>query len=294
MNSLTSDSRDSFAKATPVGIALAVASAVFMGTIGVFSKLSGLGAETITFFRLFIGALFMLLFISLSGRLPLLYRRPSPAVVINGFFLAGFIIFYVQAMHYTTMANAIMIIYFAPLTAAVYAHFFMGERLNLSSLLLIIVAIFGFAMMLEFKLDLQGDRLRAVGLGLAAIGMLCYTGFILVNRKIRDHVYASTFYQLLIGSLVVLPLFLLNLQTFSGEQLLLLTGAGLVPGFLAILFAVIALRQLQAAVFGTLAYFEPLAVVLFGWSIFGEALSPLQLAGCGIILLCGILKSTSS
>ena len=293
MNPAT-ENNDSLRAQTTTGIILAVASAILMGTIGVFSKLSGLGAEAITFFRLFFGALFMLVFLIGKGRLHLIISRPSSAVIINGFFLAGFIIFYVQAMNYTTMANAIMIIYFAPLTAAIYAHFFMGERLNLSSLVLILLALFGFAMMLEFRLDLQGDRLRTLGLGLAGIGMLCYCAFILINRKISDHVFSSTFYQLLVGSLVMAPLFFHTVGPITKQQWLLLVGAGMFPGFLAILFAVIALRQLQAAAFGTLAYFEPLAVVFFGWSIFGESLTPLQLAGCGIILVCGILKSLNN
>jgi threonine/homoserine efflux transporter RhtA len=47
-----------------------------------------------------------------------------------------------------------------------------------------------------------------------------------------------------------------------------------------ILFAVIALEKLPAATFGTLAYFEPICVVIFGWMIFGETLNSLQLAGC--------------
>jgi len=54
---------------------------------------------------------------------------------------------------------------------------------------------------------------------------------------------------------------------------------------------VAALSRLPAATFGTLAYFEPLAVVFFGWSIFAESLSPLQLAGCATIVATGCLKA---
>ena len=53
----------------------------------------------------------------------------------------------------------------------------------------------------------------------------------------------------------------------------------------------IALSTLPAATFGTLAYFEPIAVILFGWLIFQEALSPLQIAGCTLILGSGIVKA---
>ncbi len=278
------------AKAPITGIFCAIFSALLMGTIGVFSKTLGMPAEAITFFRLILGSFFMLFYLMLSGQLSCIATRPSLPVCINGFLLAGFIIFYVQAMNYTTMANAIMLVYLAPLTSSVFAHFFMNERLNLSALFLILLAILGFAMMLEFNLDLSGDHQRLMGLGFAALAMFCYSGFILVNRITTDHVYKSTFYQLLTGGIIMAPFFLYNITEVIWSHWFWILCVGFFPGFLAILFAVLALRQLQASTFGTLAYFEPLAVVLFGWVLFHESLSTLQIAGCLVILLCGIAR----
>ena len=273
------------------GVFFAIGSAVLMGTVGVFSKFMGIGAESVSFLRLFIGALFMFLFLYIKGETHHLRSKPSLEVCINGCFLAGFILFYVQAMNYTSMANAIMLVYFAPLTASIYAHFFFKERLRLTSFLLILLALLGFAMMLEFKLDLEGDGKKAIGLAYGIIAMFCYSGFILVNRKITAHVFNSTFYQLLTGGLIMFPFFLYSFEPMTFKLGLLALGVGFFPGFLAIFFAVSALRILPAATFGTLAYFEPLAVVIFGWSIFGESLSSLQLLGCAAILISGCVKT---
>ncbi len=281
-------------KAFNYGVVCAISSAVLMATIGVFSKFIGLSAETITFFRLFLGACFMLLYLILQGKVKILLLKPSPAIVLNGFFLAGFILFYIHAMNHTTMANAIMLIYLAPLVAAVYAHYFLNEKLGPITVFLLLAALFGFAMMLEFKLDFTGDKERLVGLGLALLSMLCYSGFILVNRMITTSVYHSTFYQLLIGGFTVSPFLLFSTPEISSMQLLLLFGVGFFPGFLAIYLAVVALRILEASTFGTLAYFEPLAVILFGWFIFGEQLTLLQIGGCLLILVCGIVKAAKT
>jgi len=274
------------------GIILAILSALFMGTIGVFSKITGLPAETITFFRLLLGAGFLGLFLLATRQTGAVKRWPTWPVIFNGALLAGFIIFYVQAMNLTTMANAIMFVYLAPVTASVYAHFRLGERLGGAGWLLIAMSMLGFAAMMEFHLDLGGGGKNAAGIGLAGIAMLCYAGFILVNRRIRQDVPVMTraFYQLLVGALVMLPFFLAGRPPISAANGLWLLGTGLVPGFLAITFAVMALSRLPAATFGTLAYFEPLAVVFFGWSLFGESLSPLQLAGCATIMLSGCAK----
>ena len=70
-----------------------------------------------------------------------------------------------------------------------------------------------------------------------------------------------------------------------------LAAIGFFPGFLAILFAVSALNRLPAAIFGTIAYTEAVAVVIFGWTLFNEVLSPLQIAGCVLIIISSVLKT---
>ena len=275
------------------GITLAILSALFMGTIGVFSRITGLPAETITFFRLLLGAGFLAIYLLATRQAVALRRWPTWPVIVNGALLAGFIIFYVQAMNLTSMANAIMLVYLAPVAASIFAHCLMGERLNFAGWILIALAMGGFAAMMEFRLDFADGPNHAAGLGLAALAMLCYAGFMLMNRRIRTHVPVMTraFYQLLIGALVMLPFFLHTRPEITAVNGLWLLGTGLIPGFLAITFAVAALSRLPAATFGTLAYFEPLAVVFFGWSIFEESLSALQLAGCATIMATGCAKA---
>lgn len=275
-----------------LGIVTAILAGLFMGTMGVFSRKTGLDAEVITFFRLFFGAAFLTLLLVVTRRLRLLLVWPTWPVLINGLMLAGFIIFYIQAMYLTSMAMAIMVLYLAPLVASVYAHFFLGERLNLQSVVLICTALLGFAMMMEFKLDFSSGTNHVLGLGFATLGLCCYSAFILINRTIdsRIHVYTRTFYQLLAGALCMVPFFLTDFPRISGPNWLWLLGAGFIPGFLGILFAVIALERLPAATFGTLAYFEPIFVVILGWAIFGETLNSLQLSGCLLILVSGAVK----
>lgn len=270
----------------------AFGSAVLMGTIGVFAKITGLPAPIITFFRLLLGALFLLLFLAARGQLKVLRAWPSWPVLINGVLLAGFIIFYVQAMNYTSMAKAIMLVYLAPLNASVIAHFFLQERLNGWSTVLIFIAIFGFAMMMEFNLERSGSGREFIGLCYGLTAMWCYTGFILVNRRIKPEIdlFVRTYYQLLTGAVVMIPFMISGLTLVQPAHLGWLIGVGLFPGFLAILFAVIALSRLPAATFGTIAYIEPVAVVFFGWILFAETLSLLQISGCLLIIGAGIGK----
>ncbi len=276
-----------------IAIFYAFSGAILMGTIGVFSKLTGLPAEIITVFRLILGAAFMMIFLIIIKKPRLVWRWPTFPVLINGFLLAGFIIFYVQAMNYTSMANAIMLVYLAPVAASIIAHFLLKERLTRSSLCLICLALFGFAMMMEFKIDIRSGSNEFIGICYGLLALASYTGFILVNRMIKSeiHVYTRTFWQLLSGGLAMVPLAALTIQEVNVSHIPWLIAVGLLPGFLGIFFAVAALSRLPAATFGTIAYMEAVAVVIFGWTIFQETLNPLQIAGCLFIILSGILKT---
>lgn len=277
-------------------LAAAVFSALFMGTIGAISVFAGVSAETVTFYRLFIGSVLMAVFLLVTGQREKLFTWPGIKVLVTGAFLAGFVVFYILAMNYTTMANAVMLMYLAPVTASVVAHFFMKEHLSRLSMALIALALFGFSMMMEFNFSISGRKEESMGLFFAFCAMLCYAAFIIANRVIDDrvHVLTRSGFQMLAGSLCMLPFMLHQSDSISLTQWGWLIAAGIIPGFLAILLAVVTLKSLPAATFGTLAYLEPITVVALAWLLFEQNLNALQLAGCALIMGAGILQALLS
>ncbi|HTN32745.1 MAG TPA: EamA family transporter [Marinobacter sp.] len=277
-------------------ILAAVLAAIFMGTIGPISIYTDASAETVTFYRLFIGAVLMGGFFLITGQKDKMFIWPGMRVLVTGALLAGFVVFYILAMNHTSMANAVMLLYLAPVTASVIAHLFMGERLSVASGGLIGVALFGFAMIMEFNFNLTGREDEALGLFYALCAMLCYAAFILINRLIHErvHVLTRSGYQMLVGAVCVLPFMLLKGDTLVGAQWGWLIAAGVIPGFLGIILTVVALRALPAATFGTLAYLEPITVVLLGWVLFAQSLNTLQIAGSVLIIISGVIQAVLS
>jgi len=277
-------------------ILAAVLSAVFMGTIGAVAVYADVSAETVTFYRLFIGAVLMGCFLLFTDQKDKIFTWPGFKVLVTGAFLACFVVFYVMALNYTSMANAVMLLYLAPVTASAVAHFFMGERLSGLSAALIGVALFGFAMMMEFNFNLTGRKQESVGLFYALCAMLCYAAFILTNRLIHErvHVLTRSGFQMLVGALCVLPFMLQQGDSIGAVQWGWLVVAGVVPGFLAIMLAVVALRALPAATFGTLAYLEPITVVALAWLLFDQSLNTLQLSGSALIIVSGVIQAVLS
>ncbi len=274
-------------------ISAAILAALMMATLGIFSRTIHLDAEVVIFFRLFFGGLLLLLLLLLQQKQRYLLHKPHWSTICSGIFLAAFAGCYFKAMSLTTLVNAVIILYLAPIAASIFAHFFMGERLRMINLLLIGLALFGFATILEFNFHLTGENLR--GLLFALGSMATYAAFICCNRVIpaTAPVYAKSFLQLLVGTLCIAPFAFADgagiLLHFSATTWLWLLAVGLFPGFLGTFLAVWALTRLSAVTFGTFSYLEPIFVILFGWLLFNEQPGLLQAVGCCLVIISGIM-----
>jgi drug/metabolite transporter (DMT)-like permease len=269
---------------------LALISAVCMASSGIIARFSGLPAAELTFYRLFGGALCLWLVVAAAGRLSLLNGKPDWRMAVNGVLLAGFMLTFLTAIEYISLANAIMLVYLAPPLSAFIAHWLLAERLDIPDSGLIMLSFFGFAMLQQFKFDLVLNAEQLPGLIFGLISLLSYSGFLLLNRRaLPVHSQLQrTFYQLLIGACCVLP-FLTEMAWPQPQQFGWIILAGVFPGFLAIYCAIIALQHLPTRVYATLAYLEPVTVILAGWWLFNESLTSLQLAGVMLIILTGLI-----
>ena len=268
---------------------MAALAAAMMGTIGVIARYSEVSPASLTFYRLGLGAVILALYLSLTGQLKLLAGKPPVLVLLNGVLLASFILCFLSAIQTISLTLAILLVYLAPALSAILAHFLFAERLTRSTFVLILLAFFGFFMLQEFQL---GGRIEQQGLWYAMASLVTYTAFILLNKKVPDTVplYHKSFYQLLVGSLCVLPL-MINQPWPESHQWPWLIVAGLFPGFLALIFALQAIQHLPTRVFGTLAYLEPVVVIIAAWLLFAEPMSLLQWLGTLLILTSGVAQS---
>ena len=269
---------------------MAAIAAAMMGTIGVIARYSEIDPASLTFYRLGLGAVILALYLSLTGQLKLLAGKPPVLVLFNGVLLASFILCFLSAIQTIPLTLAILLVYLAPALSAILAHFLFAERLTSHTFVLILMAFFGFFMLQEFKLDSRVEQQQ--GLWYAMASLVTYTAFILLNKKVPATVplYHKSFYQLLVGAFCVLPL-MLNQAWPEAEQWVWLLIAGLFPGFLALVFALQAIEHLPTRVFGTLAYLEPVVVIVTSWLLFAEPMSALQWLGALLILSCGVAQA---
>ncbi|MDG0978126.1 MAG: DMT family transporter [Halieaceae bacterium] len=279
-------------KSHNIYLAMTLVSAMLMAAIGPLARWSEAAPEVVTFYRVFIGAACIVVLGVLQKRRFSLAFKPTLQSVMAGVALTGFMVAYVKAVELMPMAEAVMIMYLAPLLAAVGAYVFFGEKLTGLSLAMVGLALAGFVLMIDFDAQPSGmDETYAFGLMFALTACLSYTSFILINRRpSKLEPIQSTLVQLSVASLL-LAYFAVDAGIPEQEQWLWLVLIGVGPGFLAMVFAVQALSRIPAVTYGTLAYMEPLTVAVLAWGFFGEVMNTQQLIGAACIILAGLVKA---
>lgn len=171
-----------------LGIVAIIVSASLMGLAGVLGRLStpsgAVIGSALTFGRMLVGAIGMLVILAVSRRLPMLRQvRLSWSVVLGGIFLGLSLATYLSSTVLTDLARAVALHYLGPVVATVLAWLLLKERPSGTELVSLSVSFVG--MMLAAGLidsasafpteqRLQGDILAAVSGVLYGAALLCY------------------------------------------------------------------------------------------------------------------------
>jgi len=277
-----------------IGFVSAIIAVIIMGCFGVFVRNVTADEGLIALARFSLGFLFLTFYLLLSKKWRTLKVKISWSLFLSGIFLALCILFYSKAIKMTTLVNAAFLLYLAPLIASVLAYFFLKEKISVFKAVLIFLAFIGSLFLFEFNFSFSGIASRGKLFALASA--LCYALFIIANRMISSAIscYSRTFYQLLFGSLVLLPVAGRIDLTSHYYELYWLIAIGFFQGYVALSLMIFSLRYLHAYEYATVSYIEPLIAALAGYLIYTESLSLLQITGCFLILVCGLIQIRTS
>jgi drug/metabolite transporter (DMT)-like permease len=202
--------------------------------------------------------------------------------------------FFFIAYLYTTMGNAIIILFTWPIFAAIFGIGVLREKADRRSVMLILLAFAGIVIMYGGQNLSFGNR-DFLGMVYMLISAIIY-GIITVLFKKEAPNYSkmeAVFYQNVVGAVVFLPFFLLNPLPDSA-RLVTATVYGLIVGLLGWIVFMSALKRLRMEHYALLSYFEVPAAIVFGVLIFGETVTRNMLVGGALILLSSLLLQTKT
>jgi drug/metabolite transporter (DMT)-like permease len=275
---------------------LFILSAIFLwSSLGLVIRMSGLPVHILIFFSCLIStAIIFPLLISQPfrrelprGRGAALFLLLGPLSLINSFSF-----FY--AYQTTTIANAVLTHYTAPILVAFFAPFFLPERLTARVLVAVGLATTGLWLLLGvsptrfLSLLMSGNR-ETVGILAGLLSGVAYAAVVIIVRIAaqRTHPLVMTFFQNL--AIVVLLLPFAHLPPPGTAGLVALGIMGVIHSTVAPVLYFRGMKDVSANTAAILGYLEPISAILLGAVFLGEPLTLRTLGGGALILASGFL-----
>lgn len=271
-----------------------VLAAIFLwSSLGVVVRLSGVPVHVLIFYSTLV-ALFVQSFVVLRKEYRALMPRGREILrlaVLGPVTLANLVTFF-YAFRHTSISNAIMTHYIAPVVVAFLAPVFLREALTWRVLLSLAISSAGLWIMLGIEPGEAFSVLRepsgdAVGILSGLLSGFAYAVLILLVRALaRNHnPLVLTFVQNTMICAMLLPF----IDVFPAHALWSFVLVGVVHSTLAPVLYFRGLRDVMANRAAILGYIEPVSAIVFGIIIIGEYPSAASVAGGVFILFSGYI-----
>jgi drug/metabolite transporter, DME family len=270
-----------------------VAAAFLWGIIGLFVKgltAAGLSPMEIVTIRVVSASLFLLLIGVVKNR-RLLKIRAKDLYLFIGTGIISIVFFnwcYFAAMNMLSISTAVVLLYTSPVFVMLFSSLFFKESISLIKVILLCFTLAGSVLIVGAGgLDVSsGDGIGyVIGIG-AGIGYALYSIFGKQALK-RYETYTITAYTFITASVFLLPITEIWNKTeiiLLPRTMLLILGLGLFSTVIAYLLYTWGLGKMEGSRAAVIANVEPVTAMLLGFLLYGEKLSPLQLAGALLII----------
>lgn len=278
-------------KKTKAKLAL-ISSMTIFATIGIFRKFIYLPSAVVAMARAVIGTVFLLLLILLRGSKISLkgVKRNLLPLLISGVFLGFNWILLFEAYNYTSVAVATLCYYMAPVILILISPIVFKERLTLSKLLCVVLAVVGMALVSGVFGGAVIDAMNTKGIILGLCAAAFYATVVTCNKKLKNiSAFDRTTVQLGISAVVLaVYTFLfehdLSFYVISTETVVMLIIVGVVHTGIAYALYFGCMDKLKTQTVAIYSYIDPVGAVLLSTIVLGEPIGHNQILGAVLIL----------
>jgi len=264
---------------------------VIFGVVGVFAKYIDLSSIEIALFMSLIGSLllFVISFITKNKVSWLNMKKNALALLLASIALSGNWIFLFQSYKETTIANAALSYYFAPVLVTVMSPIVLKEKLSLKKVLCVCGALFGLILILQSGRNGE-DGNHLIGIVYGLIAATFYAVLTLTNKFIRNMTGLEiTIAQLFLSSILLMPcIFItgekLGFHQLSGNSIVLILILGILHAGVGFYLFFSGMKGLGGQSIAILSYVDPLTSLLISALVIGESMTLIQVLGAILLL----------
>ncbi len=271
---------------------LYLASSMFIfGTIGIFRTFIPISSGFIAFARGIIGTVFLLtLMLVMRKKVAIDAIKSNLMLLALSGALIGFNwILLFESYKYTTVANATLCYYMAPIFVIAVSPFAFKERLTLKKTICVAVALAGMACISGVYdiTSLKATEILGILLGLGAA--LLYASVIVINKKLRNiSAYDRTITQLATAGIVMF-VYALAVEREAFAKLdfkitALLVLVGIIHTGIAYALYFGSLEKLSAQTVAIFSYIDPVVAIILSTLLLHDKMGLYEWVGAVLIL----------
>lgn len=271
---------------------------LIFGSIGVFVRKISLSSSEIALLRGIIGSIFLICTsfftkqkISLKS-----VKQNIKLLVLSGAAIGFNWIFLFQAYKYTTISNATLSYYFAPIFVMILSPIFLKEKLTVLKGCFIITAMIGLFLIVDMGgNETIGSYNHLVGILYGLLAAALYSSVILMNKFMKSMSgFDTTLVQLILGSMVLAPYVLVKegftFFSITKDSIIYILILGIIHTGVAYLLYFTSMKEIKGQSIALLSYIDPLSALLIASIFLGESMTGVQIFG-GILILASTYLS---
>lgn len=269
-----------------------IASMVIFGTIGLFVRGIPLPSAEIALYR----SLLAILFVGIAmiiGRSKEKSPQPLSLTSLILLFLSGAAlglnwIFLFEAYKYTTVSNATLAYYFAPVIVTLLCPILFKEKMSARQWICFAASTTGVAL-ISGSVALSTSSTNTLGVIFGLIAACLYASVVLINKYIKDMSGINrTFFQFIAAATVLLPYVLctggLHLSSFGLQSGIYMLAVGIIHTGLAYCLYFSSIKRMRGQEVSILSYIDPLIAVIVSVTLMQEPISVPEIIG-GILII---------
>ncbi|KML41813.1 DMT family transporter [Cytobacillus firmus] len=265
-------------------------------TIGLVVRYIDLASSERALLSSFLGCIFLLLIFFMTKKKISwsLVKTNAFLLILSGIALGGNWIFLYQSYDYTTIANATLGYYFAPVLVMILSPFVLREQLSIKKMVCIGLAIIGMLMIVGEGLSAsESDDILGISFGLIAAAF--YAALLLLNKFIKEMgKLEQTIIQLGTTTLLLMPYVFLTegfgIFEISSSSIPYILILGIVNTGIGFWLFFSGMEKLKGQSIAMLSYVDPFVAILISAIILQEHMTIVQMLG-GVLLLGSTLVS---
>ncbi|MFJ8244378.1 DMT family transporter [Peribacillus asahii] len=266
-------------------------SMIIFGTIGVFVRYIDLSSSEIALLRGLIGSFFLMtvMFMMKKKFSWALVKANALVLLLSSIALGGNWIFLFQAYKHTTISNAALSYYFAPVFVLILSPLVLKEKLSAKKIICIGIAMLGMLLIVGNSGVSTSGLGHLLGIGYGLMAAIFYASLMLFNKFIKNmDGLEITFIQLGTSTLLLMPYVFFTegfgILEVSSSSIPFILILGIVHTGIGFLLFFSGMQKLKGQSIAALSYTDPITSLVISAVILQEQMTVVQMLGGALLL----------